>query len=264
MERWNVVKIDWFRQGKILTFKACAASSCVAFLKSTPFTLNNWSPRFNSPPTSAGPPANMNDTKMPWPSSPPTILKPRPLDPFCMVIERVSLEWQNFFKSSSQSSQQLTSNEQKTNSSGLTPQNFSKRPHKTIRNSSLYRPKSYTHYRHSKLLKCCRFVHSTLKFKWSICLFHRFSQIINHEMHGTQTQIQIQLKKMHSHYNATGKFTKLKFAVIKLNSNQIVLCWKSFYNKRECVHNTNCFSLCYIYWIMNGIVTTSILFFFLL
>lgn len=78
-------------RGELITLRAWAASSCVALRKLTPLTLNNWSPRFNSPPASAGPPARMNDTKIPWPSSPPTMLKPRPVAPFCIVIERVSL-----------------------------------------------------------------------------------------------------------------------------------------------------------------------------
>lgn len=40
-----------------------------------------WSPRFSSPLRSAGPPARMKETKMPSPSSPPTMLKPRPVEP---------------------------------------------------------------------------------------------------------------------------------------------------------------------------------------
>ena len=51
-----------------------------------------WSPRRNSPERSAGPPAKMKDTKIPSPSSPPTILKPNPVDPFFKIILRGSLE----------------------------------------------------------------------------------------------------------------------------------------------------------------------------
>lgn len=47
------------------TFKAWAASSCVAFIKSTLFTFNSRSPRLNSPPKSAGPPDKIKDTYMP-------------------------------------------------------------------------------------------------------------------------------------------------------------------------------------------------------
>lgn len=41
------------------------------------------SPRRSSPLKSAGPPARMKETKMPSPSSPPTMLKPRPVEPLC-------------------------------------------------------------------------------------------------------------------------------------------------------------------------------------
>lgn len=49
------------------------------------------SPRRSSPLRSAGPPARMKETKMPSPSSPPTMLKPRPLEPLCREIFRGSL-----------------------------------------------------------------------------------------------------------------------------------------------------------------------------
>lgn len=41
------------------------------------------SPLRSSPLKSAGPPARMKETKMPSPSSPPTMLKPRPVEPLC-------------------------------------------------------------------------------------------------------------------------------------------------------------------------------------
>lgn len=41
------------------------------------------SPLLSSPLKSAGPPARMKETKMPSPSSPPTMLKPRPVEPLC-------------------------------------------------------------------------------------------------------------------------------------------------------------------------------------
>lgn len=41
------------------------------------------SPLLSSPLRSAGPPAKMKETKMPSPSSPPTILKPNPVEPLC-------------------------------------------------------------------------------------------------------------------------------------------------------------------------------------
>lgn len=41
------------------------------------------SPLLSSPLRSAGPPARMKETKMPSPSSPPTMLKPRPVEPLC-------------------------------------------------------------------------------------------------------------------------------------------------------------------------------------
>lgn len=41
------------------------------------------SPFLSSPLRSAGPPARMKEMKIPSPSSPPTMLKPRPVDPRC-------------------------------------------------------------------------------------------------------------------------------------------------------------------------------------
>lgn len=52
------------------------------------------SPLRSSPLRSAGPPARMKETKMPSPSSPPTMLKPRPVEPLCRMILRGSLEGQ--------------------------------------------------------------------------------------------------------------------------------------------------------------------------
>jgi hypothetical protein len=49
------------------------------------------SPLRSSPLRSAGPPARMKETKMPSPSSPPTMLKPRPVEPLCRMILRGSL-----------------------------------------------------------------------------------------------------------------------------------------------------------------------------
>lgn len=72
--------------------RAWAASSWVAFLKLIPLTLKIWSPRLSSPLRSAGPPARMKDTNIPSPSSPPTILKPRPDCPLCNTIVRTSLQ----------------------------------------------------------------------------------------------------------------------------------------------------------------------------
>lgn len=83
--------ICWHMMDRTRTLSAWAASSWVAPRKLMPLTVNSWSPRFSSPPTSAGPPANINDTNIPWPSSPPTILNPSPCEPFCIVIVRCSL-----------------------------------------------------------------------------------------------------------------------------------------------------------------------------
>lgn len=49
------------------------------------------SPLLSSPLKSAGPPARMKETKMPSPSSPPTMLKPRPVEPLCSNTFRGSL-----------------------------------------------------------------------------------------------------------------------------------------------------------------------------
>ncbi len=59
----------------------------------------SWSPRCNSPLRSAGPPARMNDMKIPSPSSPPTMLKPRPVPPFFNKLFRGSLQTQETNKS---------------------------------------------------------------------------------------------------------------------------------------------------------------------
>lgn len=45
-----------------------------------------WSPFRSSPLRSAGPPARMKEMKMPSPSSPPTMLKPRPVEPRWITI----------------------------------------------------------------------------------------------------------------------------------------------------------------------------------
>lgn len=45
-------------------------------------TVRIWSPLRSSPHRSAGPPASINDINIPSPFSPPTILKPKPVDPF--------------------------------------------------------------------------------------------------------------------------------------------------------------------------------------
>lgn len=79
-------------QMRALTFNAWAASSCVATLRLIPFTLRIWSPLLSSPQRSAGPPAKMKDMKMPSPSSPPTILKPRPEPPLCSTTVLTSLQ----------------------------------------------------------------------------------------------------------------------------------------------------------------------------
>lgn len=60
-----------------------AACACVACVKSMPFTLSIWSPLRNSPLESAAPPLSMNETNMPSPPSPPTMLKPKPCWPLC-------------------------------------------------------------------------------------------------------------------------------------------------------------------------------------
>ena len=49
------------------------------------------SPRLSSPLRSAGPPARMKETKIPSPSSPPTMLKPSPVEPLCKSTFRGSL-----------------------------------------------------------------------------------------------------------------------------------------------------------------------------
>ena len=53
--------------------------------------MSIWSPRFTCPDKSAGPPARINEIKIPSPSSPPTILKPNPEGPRCNSIVRGSL-----------------------------------------------------------------------------------------------------------------------------------------------------------------------------
>lgn len=45
-----------------------------------------WSPFRSSPLRSAGPPARIKEMKMPSPSSPPTMLKPRPVEPRWITI----------------------------------------------------------------------------------------------------------------------------------------------------------------------------------
>lgn len=108
-------------------FNAAAACSCVAIRRSTPFTwhthtawplttttvvplqnaimcvwelykdksvftLRIWSPLCSSPLRSAGPPARMKEIKIPSPSSPPTMLNPRPVEPLWIKTLRGSLE----------------------------------------------------------------------------------------------------------------------------------------------------------------------------
>lgn len=51
-----------------------------------------WSPLRSSPLRSAGAPARMKDTNIPSPFSPPTMLKPRPVDPFFRIIFLGSLK----------------------------------------------------------------------------------------------------------------------------------------------------------------------------
>lgn len=60
----------------------------------TVLTERSWSPCLSSPLTSAGPPAKMNDTNMPFPSSPPTMLKPSPEALFLKIIFLGSLKEQ--------------------------------------------------------------------------------------------------------------------------------------------------------------------------
>lgn len=55
-------------------------------------TLRIWSPLWSSPLRSAGPPARMKEMKMPSPSSPPTMLNPRPVEPLWIKIRRGSLK----------------------------------------------------------------------------------------------------------------------------------------------------------------------------
>lgn len=56
------------------------------------FTLRIWSPLCSSPLRSAGPPARMKEIKIPSPSSPPTMLNPRPVEPLWIKTLRGSLE----------------------------------------------------------------------------------------------------------------------------------------------------------------------------
>lgn len=49
------------------------------------------SPFRSSPQRSAGPPARMKEMKIPSPSSPPTMLNPRPVDPLCSTTRLGSL-----------------------------------------------------------------------------------------------------------------------------------------------------------------------------
>lgn len=57
------------------------------------------SPLLSSPLRSAGPPARIKETKMPSPSSPPTMLKPRPVEPLCSntflgsLPKRATVSW---------------------------------------------------------------------------------------------------------------------------------------------------------------------------
>lgn len=53
------------------------------------------SPFLSSPLRSAGPPARMKETKIPSPSSPPTMLKPSPVEPRCSTSFRGSLKRRN-------------------------------------------------------------------------------------------------------------------------------------------------------------------------
>lgn len=56
-----------------------------------PLTERIWSPLRSSPLRSAGPPARMKEMNMPSPSSPPTMLKPRPVEPRWITMRRGSL-----------------------------------------------------------------------------------------------------------------------------------------------------------------------------
>uniref|UniRef100_A0A674NSR7 Uncharacterized protein n=1 Tax=Takifugu rubripes TaxID=31033 RepID=A0A674NSR7_TAKRU len=67
------------KQGDFLTLKD--KRRLVPERRGRPLTDRIWSPRFSSPLRSAGPPARMKETKIPSPSSPPTMLKPRPVEP---------------------------------------------------------------------------------------------------------------------------------------------------------------------------------------
>lgn len=57
------------------------------------------SPFLSSPLRSAGPPARMKETKIPSPSSPPTMLKPSPVEPRCSTSFRGSLKRRNELQS---------------------------------------------------------------------------------------------------------------------------------------------------------------------
>lgn len=61
----------------------------------TPHTDKMRSPLRSSPQRSAGPPARIKEMKMPSPSSPPTMLKPRPVEPRWSTTRLGSLEKNN-------------------------------------------------------------------------------------------------------------------------------------------------------------------------
>lgn len=69
--------------------------SCVVCLRAVgccAHTDRMRSPFRSSPQRSAGPPARMKEMKIPSPSSPPTMLNPRPVDPRCSTTRLGSLE----------------------------------------------------------------------------------------------------------------------------------------------------------------------------
>ena len=88
---WNRWNREWIKNNHVFTLRVRAACSWVACLRSWPLTEMIWSPRRKCPLASAGPPAKMNEMKMPSPSSPPTMLNPSPVVPFSRTTERAVL-----------------------------------------------------------------------------------------------------------------------------------------------------------------------------
>ena len=64
------------------------------FIMHPNLTAKIWSPLLRSPLKSATPPARMNEMKIPSPSSPPTMLNPRPVGPLFRISLRGSLQQQ--------------------------------------------------------------------------------------------------------------------------------------------------------------------------